>query len=271
MNTTFMEKCHVTLAVKLRTSRSTINHSLLPENHHGHPNQHLFEYHMRTFTPKLLGFLLLLSMVLPGQLTLAAPAAPKRPQEPTKPYPYQTEEVAIENMKAGCRLAGTLSLPRGAGPFPAVLLITGSGPQNRDEEILGHRPFLVLSDHLVRHGIAVLRMDDRGVGQSTGDYHSALNEDFAADVICATDYLRGRKEVDSQRIGLLGHSAGGVIAPLAAQRTAVNFMILLASPPSREWISSLTATGFFWSLVRSAFRPRGKPPRNSGGPKSMTS
>ena len=118
-------------------------------------------------------------------------AAP-RPQEPKKPYPYTEEEVVYENKAGGSKLAGTLTLPPGKGPFPAVLLITGSGQQDRDEALLGHRPFLVLADHLTRKGIAVLRVDDRGVGGSTGDVKNATSEDFAGDVLAGVEFLKAR-------------------------------------------------------------------------------
>ncbi|MXV38682.1 alpha/beta fold hydrolase [Flavobacteriaceae bacterium Ap0902] len=153
----------------------------------------------------------------------------KRPQEPNPPYPYETEEVDFENNDANIKLAGTLSLPHEGKSFPAVILISGSGPQNRDEEILGHKPFLVLADHLTKHGIAVLRYDDRGVGQSTGDFKTATTADFATDVESAIAYLKTRKEINSNQIGLIGHSEGGIIAPMVANASNdVAFIILLA-------------------------------------------
>lgn len=152
-----------------------------------------------------------------------------RPQDPKKPYPYREELVVFENAKDATRLAGTLTLPEGKGPFPAVVLITGSGAQDRDESLMGHRPFLVLADHLTRKGIAVLRYDDRGVGGSTGSVFNATLEDTAEDVMAAMALLRGRPEIDGKKIGLLGHSEGGIVAPLAASRSAdVAFVIMLA-------------------------------------------
>ncbi len=152
-----------------------------------------------------------------------------RPQDPKKPYPYREEEVVFENAKDGTRLAGTLTLPEGNGPFPAVVLITGSGAQDRDESLMGHRPFLVLADHLTRKGIAVLRYDDRGVGGSTGSVFTATLEDTAEDVMAAMALLRDRPEIDRQKIGLLGHSEGGIVAPLVASRSAdVAFVVMLA-------------------------------------------
>jgi uncharacterized protein len=153
--------------------------------------------------------------------------APKRPQEPQKPYPYYSEDVNFENTKAKITLAGTLTLPKKDGVYPAVVLISGSGPQDRDEELLGHKPFLVISDYLTRNGIAVLRFDDRGVGQSKGDFKSATSADNASDVEAAVAYLKTRKEV--KQIGLMGHSEGGLIAPIvAANNKNVAFIVLLA-------------------------------------------
>ncbi len=153
----------------------------------------------------------------------------RRPQNPAKPYPYAEEEVTYENKAAGIKLAGTLTAPRGKGPFPAVLLITGSGPQDRDETLLGHKPFLVLADHLTRKGIVVLRADDRGVAKSGGTYATATSADFATDAEAGLAYLKTRPEVDTRHIGLLGHSEGGVIAPMVAARNSdVAFVVLMA-------------------------------------------
>ncbi|ESU24854.1 hypothetical protein FEDK69T_04070 [Flavobacterium enshiense DK69] len=153
----------------------------------------------------------------------------KRPQEPVTPYPYHTEDVTFNNPKANITLAGTLSLPKKEGNFPAVILITGSGPQNRDEELLGHKPFLVISDYLTKNGIAVLRYDDRGIGQSKGDFKSANSADFATDVESAIAYLKTRKEINKKKIGLIGHSEGGLIAPMVASKSKdVDFIVLLA-------------------------------------------
>lgn len=152
-----------------------------------------------------------------------------RPQEPKKPYPYDEEEVVYENKKAGIKLAGTLTLPRTEGPFRAVLLISGSGAQDRNEMVFGHRPFLVLADYLTRRGIAVLRVDDRGVGGSTGNVSQATSEDFAEDVLTGIEYLRNHKEVNPKKIGLIGHSEGGIIAPIVAtQSPDVAFIVLMA-------------------------------------------
>jgi uncharacterized protein len=152
-----------------------------------------------------------------------------RPQNPVKPYPYKEEEVVFANDKAKVSLAGTITLPGGSGPFPGAVLIAGSGPQDRDESIVGHRPFLVLADHLTRKGIAVLRYDKRGVGKSSGDYANATTEDFASDAQAALSYLKARKEIDPKKTGLIGHSEGGLIAPLIASRSVgVAWIILLA-------------------------------------------
>lgn len=156
-----------------------------------------------------------------------------RPQEPVPPFPYSSVDVVFENKPAGIPLAGTLTIPDGEGPFPGIVLITGSGAQNRDEEIFGHKPFLVLADALTRGGIAVLRFDDRGVGGSGGreTLETATTEDFAGDVAAAFSFLQGRREVDPDTVGLLGHSEGGVIAPaLAARNPDVAFVVLLAAP-----------------------------------------
>jgi fermentation-respiration switch protein FrsA (DUF1100 family) len=153
----------------------------------------------------------------------------RRPQLPKKPYPYNEIEVAYENKKGGIKLAGALTEPRSGGPFPAVVLITGSGPQDRDETLFGHKPFLVLADYLTRRGIAVLRVDDRGVGGSTGNVSDATTADFAGDVQAGVDFLKGRMEIDAGRIGLIGHSEGGIIAPLVASRSRdIAFIVMLA-------------------------------------------
>jgi len=152
-----------------------------------------------------------------------------RPQEPIKPYSYYAEDITFENKKAGIRLAGTLTLPQKEGVFPVVILISGSGPQNRDEELLGHKPFLVLADYLTKNGIAVLRYDDRGIALSKGDFKTATTADFASDVEASIDYLKTRKEINRKKIGLIGHSEGGIIAPMVARKSPdVAFIVLLA-------------------------------------------
>jgi alpha/beta superfamily hydrolase len=153
----------------------------------------------------------------------------KRPQEPVKPYPYYSEEVTIENKIANITLAGTLTLPTKEGKYPVVVLITGSGPQNRDEELMGHKPFLVLSDYLTRNGIAVLRCDDRGTFASKGNFAKATTFDFATDVEAEVNYLKTRKDIDTKHIGLIGHSEGGIIAPIVAVKDKdLIFIVLMA-------------------------------------------
>jgi len=153
-----------------------------------------------------------------------------RPQEPKKPYPYRSEEVKFRNETAGIELAGTLTMPTNGAHFPVVVLISGSGPQNRDEELMGHKPFLILSDYLTRNGIAVLRFDDRGTAQSTGNFQTATSDDFATDVEAAIAYLKTRNELNNNQIGLIGHSEGGIIAPLVAAKLKkdVHFIVLMA-------------------------------------------
>lgn len=157
--------------------------------------------------------------------------APNRPQLPRKPYPYLEEEVTFPSRAKDTVLAGTLTKPKGDGPFPIAVLITGSGPQDRDESLMGHKPFLVLSDHLTRKGIAVLRYDDRGTAKSTGDFARSTTADFADDAAGAVAFLKARKDVN--RIGLIGHSEGGIVAPMVAAGSAdVAFVVLLAGPGS---------------------------------------
>ena len=163
----------------------------------------------------------------PFHLSREANAGMARPQEPHPPFPYTEQEVSYTS--GVITLAGTLTLPPGEGPFPALLLISGSGAQNRDEEILGHKPFLVLADHLSRAGIAVLRMDDRGVGGSTGIFSQATTADFAEDALSGIAFLQRHPKIAPRRIGLLGHSEGAVVAPLAASRSEhVAFVIMAA-------------------------------------------
>ncbi|MEP6990998.1 MAG: alpha/beta fold hydrolase [bacterium] len=156
-----------------------------------------------------------------------------RPQEPSLPLPYRVTDVAFESVP-GVRIAGTLTEPQGPGPFPAVVLVTGSGPQDRDEALMGHRPFYVLSDYLTRRGIAVLRSDDRGVAKSTGVFARATTADFANDAEAAVRFLGTRPEIAHDRIGIIGHSEGGMIAPMVAARSAdVAFIVMMAGPGVR--------------------------------------
>ncbi len=156
-----------------------------------------------------------------------------RPQDPVD-FPYIQEEVTFKNKTGGNhQLAGTLTMPENNKFEKVVILVSGSGPQNRDEEVaqFNHRPFLVLSDHLTRNGIAVLRYDDRGVNESEGDYRTATSKDFASDVDAAVSYLCNRKDMKNKQIGIAGHSEGGMIAPIvASENKAVDFIVLLAGP-----------------------------------------
>lgn len=154
-----------------------------------------------------------------------------KPQEPVKPYPYNSEEVFFENKKDGIKMAGTFTYPSKKGKYPVVVLISGSGPQDRNEALMGHKPFLVLADKLTRTGIAVLRFDDRGVGKSEGNFGAATTVDFSYDAEAAIQYLKTRKEVKTSRMGLIGHSEGGLIAPITALRNKdVAFIVMLAGP-----------------------------------------
>lgn len=180
----------------------------------------------------LAGVLKQAGMEFPFKLerSTAEAAGPKRPQTPRPPFPYDAIEVTFENPEAeGVTLAGTLTIPEGEGPFPAVVTATGSGPQDRDETLMGHKPFAVLADFLSRRGIAVLRVDDRGVAQSTGDFQAATTDDFASDARAAVRFLTERRGIDAERIGILGHSEGGLVAPMAAVGSEdVAFVVLLA-------------------------------------------
>ena len=156
---------------------------------------------------------------------------PRRPQDPEKPYPYKEEEILYRNRKAGVILAGTLTLPDSDGPFPAIILLSDYGVDDRDElqRGLGHRPFLVLADYLTRQGIAVLRTDDRGVGWSTGNQFESTFADLADDAVAGIEHLKSRKEINARQIGLIGHGVGGSVALIAAtQSEDVAFVVLMA-------------------------------------------
>jgi pimeloyl-ACP methyl ester carboxylesterase len=153
-----------------------------------------------------------------------------RPQDPKPPFPYRATDVTVESVP-GVRLAGTVLLPNGAGPFPAVVLVTGSGAQNRDEALLGHKPFLVIADYLARHGIASLRYDDRGYAKSTGNFAAGTSADFANDAEAAVQFLRSQPGIAPGGVGILGHSEGGMIAPMVAARDRdVGFIVMLSGP-----------------------------------------
>ncbi|MBX3364185.1 MAG: alpha/beta fold hydrolase [Phycisphaeraceae bacterium] len=162
----------------------------------------------------------------------APPQAPRRPQDPIPPFPYEEVEVTFANPDdPTVVLAGTLTIPPGSGGMPVAVLVSGSGPQDRDENLLGHRPFFVLADHLTRNGIAVLRFDDRGVAKSTGNFESATTYDFASDALAAVQFLASHPRIDARRIGVIGHSEGGLIAPIvAARRPDLAFIVLMAAP-----------------------------------------
>ena len=170
-----------------------------------------------------------------------------RPQEPIPPFPYRSEDITFENKTDGITLAGTLTLPETGSNFTSVILITGSDPQNRDSELLGHKPFLVIADYLTRRGIAVLRYDDRGTAQSTGNFARATTADFATDAESAIAYLKTRNEINPQKIGLVGHSEGGVIAPMIAARSEdVGFIVMLAGmgiSGDKLWLMQLELLG----------------------------
>lgn len=176
-------------------------------------------------------FQLLIAAVVSSSLIFAQDIKPNRPQEPKEPYPYYSEDVYFKNQKAGIHLAGTLTLPKKEGIFPVVILITGSGPQNRNEELAGHKPFLVLSDYLTKNGIAVFRYDDRGTAFSEGNFKTATSVDLASDVESTVAYLKTRKEINQKKMGLIGHSEGGLIAPLVAtQSKDIAFIVMMAGP-----------------------------------------
>lgn len=179
-----------------------------------------------------------------------------RPQTPKPPFSYKVEDVSFSNADKSLKFGGTITIPEGAGPFPAMLLITGSGAQNRDEEIFGHKPFAVLADYLTKRGFIVLRVDDRGVGASTGDPLDATTLDFVKDAEAGLNYLSSRKETDKKRMGLVGHSEGALIAMmLANKRKDVNFIVSLAGPgvPITELMEEQSVSVFESNGADSAF------------------
>ncbi len=184
----------------------------------------------------------------PLSLSRGTVKGPARPQEPQPPFPYRSEDVTYRS--GNVDLAGTLTLPKGDGPFTAVLLLTGSGAQDRDGTGDGHKPFLLLADTLTRAGYAVLRVDDRGVGGSGGDLAATTYDDLTGDALAGVEYLKGRADIDPARIGLFGHSEGGYLAPLAAQRSGtVAFVIMMAGPAEIEATARARATPSSRSFV----------------------
>jgi len=182
-------------------------------------------------TQQIVGTFTQMGQMLPLILSLGELEEKTRPQDPKKPYPYITEDITFLQVKEGFQLAGTITRPQGEGPFPSVVLISGSGSQNRDEALMGHRPFLVLADAFTRSGIVVLRYDDRGFAESGGDASAATSIDFADDAESAVDYLMTMPYVDADCIGLIGHSEGAIIGPIVAQRNKdLDFLVLMAGP-----------------------------------------
>ncbi len=169
-------------------------------------------------------------------------AGGNRPQTPTPPFPYISEEVTFASSNGESTLAGTLALPKTGGPFPAVYLIPGGAPFDRDETLAGHKPFLVLADHLVRKGFAVLRVDDRGVGKSTGSKFAVTLSDLAGDVVTGVSFLRAQPNIDPRRVGIIGHSLGAIIAPIAAvESEGVGFLVLLGGT-GEMWMDYLASS-----------------------------
>jgi pimeloyl-ACP methyl ester carboxylesterase len=209
-------------SIELKESRLTFTSAVVNGSYDGAVNSDRSAI-QGTFTQ---GVALPLNFKRAGAVDLAGP---RRSQSPTKPYPYREQDLTYPNPAAGIKLGATLTWPNGPGPFPAVILITGSGQQDRDESLLGHKPFLVLADYLTRQGIAVLRSDDRGAGKSGGVFATSTNADFVSDTEAAIAYLKTRREIDQNHIGLIGHSGGGIIAPMvAARRQDVAFIVLMA-------------------------------------------
>ncbi|MDY0288257.1 MAG: alpha/beta hydrolase [Sphaerochaeta sp.] len=182
-------------------------------------------------TGQIVGTFVQMGQSLPLVLLKGEQKRNVRPQDPQKPYPYISEDITFSQAPEGFLLAGTITRPQGEGPFPAVVLISGSGSQNRDGELMGHRPFLVLADALTRSGIVVLRYDDRGFVLSQGDASTATSLDFADDAESAVDHLETLAYVDADAIGIIGHSEGAIIGPIVAQRRPdVSFLVLMAGP-----------------------------------------
>lgn len=186
-------------------------------------------------------------------------------QTPAPPFNYKSEDIEYFNNDKSVKYAGTITIPPGKGPFPAAILITGSGQHNRDEEFSGHKPFAVIADHLTKEGFIILRVDDRGIGGTTGELKAATAADFAKDVMAGMDYLKKRSEVDVKKLGLIGHSEGGMIATMiAAERKDVDFIVLLAAPGIKitklmvEQNEAILSTGFPKNFVQPYINLYGK-------------
>ena len=181
-------------------------------------------------------------MTLPMNLEKGEKETQKaRPQDPQPPFNYRINEVIFRNEKEGFDLTGTLTIPEGDGPFPAMVLVSGSGQENRDEELMNHRPFWVIADYCARHGVAVLRYDDRGVGGSGGEVATATSMDFSYDAEAAFDYLRSQAHIDASRVGILGHSEGGIInfmvSPCCVTTTVASAVRVAKWQRLQVWIS----------------------------------
>ncbi|TCD00728.1 alpha/beta hydrolase [Pedobacter frigidisoli] len=160
------------------------------------------------------------------------PPGSDRLQIPKPPYTYVVEDVLFAGKETGLTYGATLTRPKGKKHFPTVVLISGTGGQDRDYTCDAHKYFWVLADQLSRKGIAVLRIDDRGIGATTGDYKTSTSLDFAKDINAGVNYLRTRTDIDKEKIGLIGHSEGGIIAPMVYKLNPdhINFMILISAP-----------------------------------------
>lgn len=187
---------------------------------------------------------------------------PSRPQTPHPPYEYDTLDLKIENQVANIKLAGTLTYPTKDNAEIAIIMITGSGPQNRDEEILGHRPFKVIADFLSKNGMTVLRMDDRGCGDSEGDLDSDI-DDFVTDINSAVSFFRNHTKYKKYKLGLLGHSEGGSVAIKSSSKA--DFIITMAAPAIKgdsallsqvKALLDVSGQGAMWESTYSAAKRR---------------
>ncbi len=175
---------------------------------------------------------MLLHLLAFAAVLATQPAAmPKRPQTPQPPFPYVTRDVSFTSSAGLVQIAGTLPVPKLDARAPCVILVPGAGAVDRDDTIMGHKPFLVIADHLARHGIAALRLDSRGIGGSSGNYLQSGGDELAGDLLSAVEFLKKQPEIEPRAIGLLGHSAGGTVSSVAATKSPdVRFLVLLAAP-----------------------------------------